>query len=70
VTRYDKGVDRIDPRKNRIVATASTPAPFVNEVAVGGGFAWVSNEAEGNVYKVDRAGKAAACGVRKLDRPH
>jgi DNA-binding SARP family transcriptional activator len=60
VTWYDKGLHRIDPRTNRIVATASTPAPYVNEVAVGGGFAWVSNETEGNVYKVDRDGKVEA----------
>jgi hypothetical protein len=60
VSWWDKGLHRIDPRTNRVVATASTPAPFVNEVAVGGGFAWTPNEAEGNVSKVDRAGKVVA----------
>ncbi|HYZ30533.1 MAG TPA: ABC transporter substrate-binding protein, partial [Thermoleophilaceae bacterium] len=38
----------------------STPAPYVNQVAVGGGFAWVSNEADGAVYKVGRDGKIVA----------
>jgi sugar lactone lactonase YvrE len=60
VSWWDKGLHRIDPRTNRIVATASTPAPYVNEVAVGGGFAWATNEAEGTVYKVDREGKVVA----------
>jgi DNA-binding SARP family transcriptional activator/antitoxin (DNA-binding transcriptional repressor) of toxin-antitoxin stability system len=60
VSWYDKGLHRIDPRTNRIVATASTPAPYVNEVAVGGGFAWTPNEAQGTVYKVDREGKVVA----------
>jgi DNA-binding SARP family transcriptional activator len=60
VSWWDKGIHRIDPRTNRIVATASTPAPFVNEVAVGGGFAWVSNESAGTVSKVARDGTVAA----------
>ncbi len=60
VSWWDKGLHRIDPRTNRVVAAAATPAPFVNEVAVGGGFAWVSNEAEGTVSKVDREGNVVA----------
>ncbi len=60
VSWFDKGIHRIDPRTDKIVATASTPAPFVNEVAVGGGFAWVPNEEEGDVYKVDRDGTVVA----------
>ena len=60
VSWWDKGLHRIDPRTNRVVAIASTRAPYVNEVAVGGGFAWTPNEAEGTVSKVDRAGKVAA----------
>ena len=57
---WDKGIHRIDPHTNRIVATASTPAPFVNVLAVGGGFAWSSNEAAGTVSKVDPNGKVVA----------
>jgi len=60
VSWWDKGIHRIDPRTNRIVATASTPAPFVNVLAVGGGFAWSSNEAAGTVSKVDPNGKVVA----------
>ncbi len=60
VSWWDKGIKRIDPRTNRIVATASTPAPFVNVLAVGGGYAWASNEAAGTVSKVDRNGKVVA----------
>jgi DNA-binding SARP family transcriptional activator len=60
VSWFDKGIHRIDPDTNTVVASASTPAPFVNEVAVGGGFAWTSNEAAGSVSKVDREGKVVA----------
>jgi DNA-binding SARP family transcriptional activator len=60
VSWWDKGLHRIDPRTNRIVATASTPAPFVNVLAVGGGFAWASNEAAGTVSKIDRGGTVVA----------
>jgi DNA-binding SARP family transcriptional activator len=35
VSWFDKGIHRIDPATNTIVAGASTPALFVNEVAVG-----------------------------------
>ena len=59
VSWWNKGVHRIDPRTNRIVATASTPAPLVL-LAVGGGFAWVSNESAGTVSKIDRAGNVVA----------
>jgi DNA-binding SARP family transcriptional activator len=60
VSWWDKGIHRIDPRTNRVVASASTPAPFVNVLAVGGGFAWSSNEAAGTVSKVDRNGNVVA----------
>jgi DNA-binding SARP family transcriptional activator len=59
VSWWNKGIHRIDPRTNRIVATALTPAPLVL-LAVGGGFAWVSNESAGTVSKVDRNGSVVA----------
>ena len=34
--------------------------PPVAEIAVGGGFAWASNEAKGTVYKIDRSGQIVA----------
>lgn len=57
VVTYDS-VKRIDAATNTITNT-SLPSP-VTEIAVGGGFAWVSNEAKGTVYKIDRSGRIVA----------
>lgn len=59
ITSNGIGVRRIDPRTNRIVATARVPYPNVT-LAVGGGFAWTSNETNGTVYKIDREGEIVA----------
>jgi len=53
------GIQRIDPRTNRIAATARVPFPNVT-VLVGGGYAWTSNETNGTVYKVGRYGDVVA----------
>ena len=34
--------------------------PTIASIAVGGGFAWASNEAKGVVYKIDQSGHIAA----------
>jgi len=52
------GVKRIDAATNTVVDTPLPPQ--VAEIAVGGGFAWVSNEAKGTVYKIDRSGQVVA----------
>ena len=57
VVTFDS-VKRIDAATNTITST-SLPPP-VAELAVGGGFAWVSNEAKGTVYKIDRSGRIVA----------
>lgn len=59
VTADGVGVQRVDPHANRIVATARVPYPNVT-LAVGGGFAWTSNETNGTVYKIDRNGTIVA----------
>ena len=57
VVTFDS-VKRVDAATNTITNT-SLPPP-VAEIAVGGGFAWVSNEAKGTVYKIDRSGRIVA----------
>jgi DNA-binding SARP family transcriptional activator/streptogramin lyase len=59
ITSGGVGVQRIDPATNRIVATARVPYPNVT-LAVGGGYAWTSNETNGTVYKVDSHGEVVA----------
>ena len=50
---------RIDPATNTVTATAAVPAPVTN-LAVGGGFAWATNETKGTVYKIDQRGRIVA----------
>jgi DNA-binding SARP family transcriptional activator len=59
VTSSGVGVQRIDPARNAIIATARLPEPNVT-LAVGGGYAWTSNETTGTVYKVDGHGAVIA----------
>ena len=59
ITSGGVGVQRIDPRRNRIVATAKVPFPNLT-LAVGGGYAWTSNETNGTVYKVGARGEIVA----------
>ena len=47
------GIDRIDPRTNTLSASAPVPEPDVAQLAVGGGYLWVSIETKGTVYKID-----------------
>jgi ABC-type transport system substrate-binding protein len=49
------GVERVDAATNT-VTDVPLPPP-VAEAAVGGGYAWVSNEAKGVVYKIARSGQ-------------
>ena len=53
------GVERIDPETNTVVAVAPVPEP-IDEVRVGGGFAWATNAPKGVVYKIDPNGQIAA----------
>jgi DNA-binding SARP family transcriptional activator/streptogramin lyase len=53
------GVERIDPETNTVVAVARVPEP-IDEVRVGGGFAWATNAPKGVVYKIDPSGQIAA----------
>lgn len=56
-----RGVERIDPNTNRVTATATVPEPELSNLAVGGGYLWVSNETKGKVYKIDdRSGAPVA----------
>ena len=57
LSRFDS-VERIDAATNT-VTNVPLPPP-VAEIAVGGGFAWASNEAKGTVYKIDRSGRIVA----------
>ena len=57
VVTYDS-VQRIDAATNTITSTSLPPQ--VAEIAVVGGFAWVSNEAKGTVYKINRSGRIVA----------
>lgn len=52
-------VRRIDPASNRFVASAQVPPPHPN-LAVGGGYAWTTNETNGTLYKIDRRGTIVA----------
>jgi DNA-binding SARP family transcriptional activator/ABC-type oligopeptide transport system substrate-binding subunit len=53
------GLSRIDAASNTVTATAALPQPLY-VAAVGGGFAWVANEAKGEAYKVDQRGHVVA----------
>jgi DNA-binding SARP family transcriptional activator len=53
------GVERIDPATNTVAAIAPVPEP-IDEVVVGGGFAWATNPPKGSVYKMDRSGRIVA----------
>lgn len=57
VVTFDS-VKRVDAATNTITSTPLPPP--VAELAVGGGFAWVSNEANGTVYKIDRSAQIVA----------
>ena len=59
VTSNAAGVLRIDAAANTVTATAAVPPPVTN-LAVGGGFAWATNETKGTVYKIDQRGKIVA----------
>ena len=52
VSSDEDGIERIDPATNSIAATAPVPEP-IDEVRVGGGYAWATNAPKGIVYKVD-----------------
>ena len=54
------GLRRIDPETNTVVATAPLPQNDFYSVAVGGGYAWTTDETKGTVYKVDRNGRIVA----------
>jgi len=59
VTTSD-GVKLIDPAINKVTARAPVPGNSSN-IAFGGGYVWVSNSAEGTVYKIDgSSGKIVA----------
>ena len=47
------GIDRIDPGTNTLSASAPVPEPDLAQLAVGGGYLWVSIETKGTVYKID-----------------
>jgi len=51
------GVDRIDPETNTIAATAPVAGSQDANLAIGGGYAWASNETKGTVYKIDQSGQ-------------
>jgi DNA-binding SARP family transcriptional activator/ABC-type transport system substrate-binding protein len=53
------GLARIEAASNTVTATAALPQPLYVP-AVGGGFAWVANEAKGETYKVDQQGRVVA----------
>ena len=53
------GLRRIDPRTNRIVATAPLPIHLYS-VVVRNGYAWTTDETAGKLYKIDRSGRIAA----------
>jgi len=57
VVTFD-GVARVDAETGTVTSTPLPPP--VAELAVGGGFAWVSNEAKGVVYKLDPSGRMVA----------
>ena len=50
---------RVDPATNAITAIAPVPQQVTN-VAVGGGFAWATNEFKGTLYKIDQSGRIVA----------
>jgi len=55
-----RGLRRIDPTTNTVVATAPIPQRSFYSAAVGGGYAWTSDETKGVVYKIDRNGRIVA----------
>ena len=59
VTSNFKGLSRIDPSSNSVVATAPIET-HLDQVVVAGGFAWTTDEQRGTLYKVDRSGRIAA----------
>jgi ABC-type transport system substrate-binding protein/class 3 adenylate cyclase len=54
-----QGITRIDTATNTIAASAGIEED-VRALAAGGGFAWVTNETKGLVYKIDGRGHIAA----------
>lgn len=50
------GIERIDAATNSIATSAPVPNP-IDEVRVGGGYAWATNSPKGTVYKVDQSGR-------------
>jgi hypothetical protein len=52
-------VERIDPTTNTVAAVATVANP-IDEVRVGGGFAWATNAPKGVVYKIDPGGQVVA----------
>jgi DNA-binding SARP family transcriptional activator len=59
VTSNFKGLSRIDPKSNAVVATAPIET-HLDQVVVAGGFAWTTDEQRGTLYKVDGTGRIAA----------
>ena len=57
VATYDS-VARVDAATNTITRVPLPPP--IAQIAVGGGFAWASNEAKGVVYKIDQSGQIVA----------
>jgi DNA-binding SARP family transcriptional activator/ABC-type oligopeptide transport system substrate-binding subunit/streptogramin lyase len=57
VAAFDK-VARVDAATNTVTRVPLPPP--IAEVAVGGGFAWASNETKGTVYKIDQSGQIVA----------
>ena len=47
---------RIDPATNTVVATATVPGGFIEDLVVAGGYAWVPVESTRIVWKVDAEG--------------
>jgi DNA-binding SARP family transcriptional activator/streptogramin lyase len=54
------GVERIDPTTNTVAAFARGVSNPIDEVRVGGGFAWATNAPKGVVYKIDPNGQVVA----------
>jgi DNA-binding SARP family transcriptional activator/ABC-type transport system substrate-binding protein len=57
VVAYDR-VARVDAATDTVIRVPLPPP--IAEIAVGGGFAWASNEQKGIVYKIDQSGRIVA----------